>query len=55
LYKTFTLMLYNLINHPNLMGAHCSCGQCNQALPSPPREHEEAGAWSNWTQQCWIM
>jgi hypothetical protein len=20
-------MLYNLINHPNLMGAHCSCGQ----------------------------
>jgi hypothetical protein len=27
LYKTLTLMLYNLINHPNLMGAHCSCGQ----------------------------
>ncbi len=29
LYKTLTLMLYNLINHPNLMGARCSCGQCN--------------------------
>jgi hypothetical protein len=27
LYKTLTLMLYNLINHPNLIGAHCSCGQ----------------------------
>jgi hypothetical protein len=28
LYKTLTLMLYNLINHPNLMGARRSCGQC---------------------------
>ncbi len=27
LYKTLTLMLYNLINLPNLMGAHRSCGQ----------------------------
>ncbi len=27
LYKTLTLMFYNLINHPNLMGAHRSCGQ----------------------------
>jgi hypothetical protein len=27
LYKTLTLMLYNLINHPNLMGARRSCGQ----------------------------
>jgi hypothetical protein len=26
-YKTLTLMLYDLINHPNLMGARCSCGQ----------------------------
>jgi hypothetical protein len=25
--QTLTLMLYNLINHPNLMGAHRSCGQ----------------------------
>jgi hypothetical protein len=27
LYKTLTLMLYNLINLPNLMGARRSCGQ----------------------------
>ncbi len=27
LYKTLTLMLYNLINLPNLMGARCSSGQ----------------------------
>ncbi len=27
LYKTLTLMLYNLINHPNLMRARRSCGQ----------------------------
>ena len=27
LYKTLTLMLYTLINHPNLMGARRSCGQ----------------------------
>jgi hypothetical protein len=27
LYKTLTLMLYNLINHPNLMGACRSCSQ----------------------------
>ncbi len=27
LYKTLTLMLHNLINHPNLMGARRSCGQ----------------------------
>jgi hypothetical protein len=25
--QNLTLMLYDLINHPNLMGAHCSCGQ----------------------------
>jgi hypothetical protein len=25
-------MLYNLINHPNLMGAHRSCGQSEQPL-----------------------
>ncbi len=28
LYKTLTLMLYNLINLPNLMGTRRSCGQC---------------------------
>jgi hypothetical protein len=27
LYKTLTLMLFNLINLPNLMGARRSCGQ----------------------------
>ncbi len=27
LYKTLTLMLFNLINLPNLMGAYHSCGQ----------------------------
>jgi hypothetical protein len=27
--KTLSLMLYNLINLPNLMGARCSCGQYN--------------------------
>ncbi len=27
LYNTLTLMLYNLINRPNLMGAHPICGQ----------------------------
>ncbi len=27
LYKTLTLMLYNLVNHPNLMGARRSCSQ----------------------------
>jgi hypothetical protein len=26
-YKILTLMLYDLVNHPNLMGAHRSCGQ----------------------------
>jgi hypothetical protein len=26
--QNFTLMLYNLINLPNLMGARSSCGQC---------------------------
>ncbi len=34
LYKTLTLLLYNLINHPSLMGARRSCGQFN--LRSPP-------------------
>ncbi len=27
IYKTSTFMLYDLINHPNIMGAHCSCSQ----------------------------
>jgi hypothetical protein len=27
LYKTLTLMLFNLINLPNLMGARRNCGQ----------------------------
>jgi hypothetical protein len=30
LYKTLTLILFNLINLPNLMGARCSCGQYHQ-------------------------
>jgi hypothetical protein len=37
LYKTLTFMLYNLINHPNLMGAHRSCGQFKNDVP----DHEE--------------
>jgi hypothetical protein len=35
LYKTLTLMLYNLINHPNLMGVCRSCGQSYSSLPLP--------------------
>jgi hypothetical protein len=27
IYKTLTFMLYDLINHPNIMGARCSCSQ----------------------------
>jgi hypothetical protein len=41
LYKTLTLMLYNLINHPNLMGARRSCGQwhCAQILDNQEETH----------------
>jgi hypothetical protein len=50
LYKTLTLMLFNLINLPNLMGARRSCGQYllllyHQAtlFPLPQRGH--GGLW----------
>jgi hypothetical protein len=27
IFKTLTFILYNLMNHPNIMGARCSCGK----------------------------
>ncbi len=37
IFKTLTFILYDLINHPNIMGARCSFGKITKIrLPSEP-------------------
>jgi hypothetical protein len=46
LYKTLTLMLYNVINLPNLMGARRSCGQLIDTSLMTKYSYIEYMVWS---------
>jgi hypothetical protein len=56
IFKNLTFILYDLINHPNIMGAGCSCGkfvgkEVWQYISRTEKDFRDLGCWNSWVIQ----